>query len=129
MQWDAGSNAGFSTEAPWIAVNPNYRSINVRSAMADADSVLNFYRSLIALRNKNEAIKYGSVELQLTNDPELLVYSREHNGSEITVDCNFSKTMRHINKEGNEQKILMSDGYNNGVLEPYGFRVTASKND
>ena len=50
MQWDASANAGFTAGTPWIDVNPNYRQINVREAQADPDSILHFYRKLLALR-------------------------------------------------------------------------------
>ncbi len=31
MQWDTSENAGFSKGTPWMAVNPNYRTINAAS--------------------------------------------------------------------------------------------------
>ena len=64
MQWDATENAGFTTGAPWIGVNPNYPEINVANAEADPDSILNFYRRLLELRGSNRALVYGSFELR-----------------------------------------------------------------
>ena len=52
VQWDASANAGFSPEGvtPWIAVNPNYPSINAEAVLADEDSVFYHYQQLVALR-------------------------------------------------------------------------------
>ncbi|MFP4485100.1 MAG: alpha-glucosidase [Spirochaetaceae bacterium] len=60
MQWDDSTNAGFTTGTPWIGVNPNYTSINVAAAETDSDSILHFYRRLIALRRELPPLRYGS---------------------------------------------------------------------
>ena len=52
VQWDASANGGFSPEGvtPWIAVNPNYPSINAEAVLADEDSIFYHYQQLVALR-------------------------------------------------------------------------------
>ena len=52
MQWDASENAGFTTGRPWLKVNPNYKTINVKSQLEDADSVLSYYKKLLSLKKK-----------------------------------------------------------------------------
>ena len=32
MQWNDEAEAGFTTGHPWLAVNPNYKEINVEAA-------------------------------------------------------------------------------------------------
>ncbi|WP_462052764.1 alpha-amylase family glycosyl hydrolase, partial [Streptococcus pneumoniae] len=44
MQWDESKNAGFSTDQPWLAVNPNYEMINVQEALANPDSIFYTYQ-------------------------------------------------------------------------------------
>ena len=44
MQWSADENGGFSAHAPWLAVNPNYKEINVSEQEGRADSVLSYYK-------------------------------------------------------------------------------------
>ena len=66
MQWDDSENAGFTTGRPWLAVNPNYKQINVKAQQADEDSVLAFYKKLAALRKSaeyKETIVYGDLIL------------------------------------------------------------------
>ncbi len=65
MQWSSGIHAGFSSGAPWLAENENYGEINVEEQEGRADSVLSFYKELIALRTDPEyamTVVYGLQE-------------------------------------------------------------------
>ena len=85
MQWDASANAGFTAGTPWIDVNPNYRQINVRAAQADSDSILHFYRKLLALRQNSDALRSGTFRLLLPEHPQLLAYERACGEERIRV--------------------------------------------
>jgi len=53
MQWDHSAQAGFSfgnNVTPWLPVHDNYPTVNVETELADQDSILNFYRALLQLR-------------------------------------------------------------------------------
>ena len=91
MQWDASANAGFTAGTPWIDVNPNYRQINVREAQADPDSILHFYRKLLALRQRLEVLRSGTFRLLLPEHPQLLAYERACGEERIRV-CPYVKT-------------------------------------
>jgi oligo-1,6-glucosidase len=90
MQWDAGPNAGFSAGTPWINVNPNYRQINVAAALADPDSILHYYRKLIALRKQHPVFVYGTYDVLLPGDPEIYAYMRTWRDQRLLVILNFS---------------------------------------
>lgn len=90
MQWDGTPNAGFGSEKPWIKVNPNYTEINVEQAESDPNSVLAFYRKLIALRKINPVMVYGDFTDISEEDPHLYVYVREYEGTEWIVLLNHS---------------------------------------
>ncbi|MDR2371234.1 MAG: DUF3459 domain-containing protein, partial [Treponema sp.] len=90
MQWDESANAGFSTGTPWIAVNPNYKTINAASQTGNGDSVFSFYKRLIRLRKEHPVIVYGDYELLLPRDEKLFVYRRRYEGKRLFVICNFS---------------------------------------
>ena len=77
MQWDDSPNAGFTTGKPWLAVNPNYKKINAQEQIGRSDSVFHYYRKLIELRHQYGIIVYGHYDLQLAEDPDLYVYTRE----------------------------------------------------
>jgi len=90
MQWDDGDNAGFSSGAPWIKLNPNYREINAREANADPGSVLNYYRQLIRLRRENPVIVYGRYELLLEGHEQIYAYTRTLGDQRLLAILNFS---------------------------------------
>src|SRR5690625_632982 len=56
MQWNATEKAGFTTGTPWMKVNPNYEEINVEAERADPNSILNYYKELIRLREDNDTL-------------------------------------------------------------------------
>lgn len=90
MQWSAGENAGFTTGEPWIMLNPNYTEINAEAEECDPDSVLHYYRALIALRNSTPALLRGNWRELLPESAQVVAYARELEGEEYTVLCNLS---------------------------------------
>jgi len=91
MQWDDGPEAGFTTGTPWIKVNPNYRTINVRQALADPNSILHYYRELIRLRKENPVMVYGSYDLILDDHPEIYAFTRTLEDDRLLVMLNFGQ--------------------------------------
>lgn len=126
MQWEDAPQAGFTTGQPWIAVNPNYHDINVCKAQADPDSILCFYRELLALRQREEALLRGSFRLLLPEHPQLLAYERTLGSDRVIVCCNFSSTPAALPPEFTGKSLLRS-GIHDGHMEPYGFTVLADK--
>ena len=91
MQWDDSENAGFTTGTPWIGVNPNYRTINAKAALADEDSVFHYYQKLIALRKEQPILVYGHYTLLEPDHESLYVYTRTLEEQKMLVICNFTK--------------------------------------
>ncbi len=126
IQWDDTENAGFSTGTPWMPVNPNYREINARAAMADPESVFHYYQKLIVLRKQYPVIVYGSYQLLLEDSEELFVYIREYEGEKLLVVCSFTdkEVEFEIPKEFQGAQCLIAN-YENSydsekmVLKPY----------
>lgn len=90
MQWNDGENAGFTTGTPWLKVNPNYTAINAASQEADANSVLNYYRYLIALRKRENVILDGAYEELFPEREDLFAYTRKNDSRKLTVVANFT---------------------------------------
>ena len=91
MQWDDSENAGFTTGRPWLAVNPNYKQINVMAQQADEDSVLAFYKKLAALRKSaeyKETIVYGDLILVPQEDENVMVFYRKSADKTLLVAAN-----------------------------------------
>ena len=93
MQWDAASNAGFTSGTPWIGVNPNYTEINAKAQTGDADSVFSYYRELIRLRHTIPVMVNGRFELLQPDNDQVFAYMRkgEDGTGKILVFCNFTK--------------------------------------
>ena len=94
MHWTDGENAGFTTGKPWLALNPNYKTINVREQEAREDSVLHYYRKLIALRKSDafrQTFTYGTYAAMYEEIPWVMAYLRvnEETGQRILVAANF----------------------------------------
>ena len=87
MQWTNAPNAGFTTASakPWLAVNPNYTTINAAQETADPNSVYNYTRQLIALRAKTPAFIYGDFKDLDPNHPKIFLYTRTLNGDQYLV--------------------------------------------
>ncbi len=63
MSWTGdATNAGFTTGTPFRPVAPNAATNNVQAQQADPQSLLNFYRALLKLRNTLPSIARGSYE-------------------------------------------------------------------
>lgn len=133
MQWDASENAGFTTEKPWIAVNPNYKKINVADQLKREDSVFHYYQKLIRLRKENEIIVYGNYELLLPEDENIFAYIRTLDNQKLLVVCNFSKSEQKFDFSGYENAKVLISNYNrdareDGILKPYEATVLLLEN-
>lgn len=126
MQWEDAPQADFTTGQPWIAVNPNYHDINVRKAQADPNSILCFYRELLALRQRENALLRGTFHLLLPEHPQLLAYERVFGRDRVIVCCNFSSSTAVLPPEFTGS-VLLQSGIRDGHMDPYGFTVLADR--
>ena len=91
MPWDGSPNGGFTSGTPWIMLNPDNDEINVEKALADPDSVLHFYRRIIAMRKENLIMPYGEVELVWPEDKQVFAYFKRLEGETWLIAANFSE--------------------------------------
>ena len=114
MQWSADENGGFSTHAPWLAVNPNYKEINVSEQEGRADSVLSYYKELITLRKSpeyEETFVYGNVEPVYEDTDTVFGFMRmgKENRQKILVAANYGKEAVSLPLPGTAKKLLLSN--------------------
>lgn len=102
VQWDSSNQAGFTNGTPWLAVHPNYQTINVADSLADEDSIFYTYQKLIQLRKEHPIIVYGSYTLLLEEDPAIFAYLREYEGKRWLVCANFSEEVQKLQLEVDE---------------------------
>ncbi len=90
VQWDDSAQAGFTAGLPWMKVNPNKTSISVKSQQSDIESVLSYFKHMIALRKAHPLLVYGSYLPIETEHEKLFVYSREWDKEKWIIVLNFS---------------------------------------
>ena len=95
MQWNGEAFAGFSNVKTWIKVNSDYRLVNVEIILKEENSILNSYKTLIALRNNEEVLQYGKYEiLEFENDQ--IRFTRSYKGDKISVVINFGAEKKFV---------------------------------
>ncbi len=121
MQWTDESNAGFTDSEPWIQVNPNYPEINAEQAIANSDSVWNYYRRLIALRKEYSVMIYGEYKLLLPDHEQIYAYTRTLGDEQLLVILNFSggaSSFELPDQISYEDSEVLIGNYNKRVSEP-----------
>jgi glycosidase len=132
MQWTRGRNAGFTQGTPWLPVNPNHETINVKDESDRKRSVLNFYRAMIHLRSKSSytnTLVNGAIEPVYENQTGIVAYDRVWGRTRIRVICNFQAISASLNLNTVAAEILLANAdevqmtTNNGAitlkLDPY----------
>ena len=129
MQWTDGENAGFTVGTPWLKVNPNYEDINVEAELADENSVLHFYKKLIALRKDpayKETVVYGSLEPVWEERHNLMAYYRKGDKTLLVVG-NYQRQEQEIPLPAAYRKVLLNNyadiAEQNGRICLHGYQV------
>ena len=112
VQWSDSDNAGFTTGTPWLKVNSNYKDINVQNQENDPDSVLNYYRKLVATRKSpeyKEVFTYGVFEPAYEDTEYVMAYYRVSDNQRILVAANFGKDAKTIELNFPVKKVVLSN--------------------
>lgn len=90
MQWTADKHAGFTTGTAWALANRDYKTVNVAAQTGQADSLLEHYRALIALRNDHVALRSGETRVLETGSKRLYAILRYNAQEAFLVLVNVS---------------------------------------
>ena len=118
MQWTGEENAGFTAGTPWLRVNSNYTAINVEKETIDPNSVLNFYKKLIALCKDpeyKETVVYGALEPFMEDRHNLMAYYRKGDKTLLVVG-NYQWDEQEITLPSECKKVLINN-YPDMVLD------------
>jgi len=93
MQWTPDRNAGFSTATPgrlYVPVNQDpvygYQAVNVEAQRDSSATLLNWTRTMLAVRRRHEAFAVGTFHDLGGSNPAVLSFLREHgSGDEADV--------------------------------------------
>ena len=112
MQWTSGENGGFTKGTPWLKVNPLFKDVNVEAQEQDPDSVLNYYRKLVALRKSDElkeVFTYGEFLPEYENVDGVMACYRKDESKCILVAANFGKDAATIKLKSEIEKVWLSN--------------------
>ena len=130
VQWSDAKFAGFTDgDSTWMAVNENYKQINVAQQEEDPDSILNFYRQAIKLRKTLSCVRDGDYKEYCKSSGKIYMYSRQNQRQKILVVCSFSpkKTNFRAPKDfylpGARLALCNYTDANTNTLRPYECRV------
>ena len=116
MQWNDEAEAGFTTGRPWLAVNPNYKEINVEAALADPDSIFYTYQALVALRKEHPWLVTADYELVDAAD-KIFAYKRVEREQAYLVVVNLSSQEQDLPLVNGVEEVLIANTKVEQVLE------------
>ncbi|SPJ71734.1 probable alpha-glucosidase (maltase) [Fusarium torulosum] len=130
MQWNTERNAGFTSgDRPWMRINNDFEEWNVEQEEYDQDSVLNFWRQVLEVRQKEKDIfVYGrfSILPEYKDSEDVFAYTMtSYDGRSAVVLLNFSEKEQRVCVEGcsggmrllgNNTEVFTQEGV---VLRPY----------
>ena len=112
MQWSSEENGGFTKGTPWLKVNPLFKDVNVEAQEQDPDSVLNYYRKLVALRKSDElkeVFTYGEFLPEYKNVDGIMAFYRKDESKCILVAANFGKDAATMKLKSGIKKVWLSN--------------------
>ena len=103
MQWSPDRNGGFSRADPARLVLPpvadplyGFEALNVEAQVADAHSLLNWTRRMLALRGRHSAFGRGSMRFLTPANRRILAYLREYGDEVILCVANLSRVPQAV---------------------------------
>jgi oligo-1,6-glucosidase len=102
MQWSDQKYAGFSSAKPWLKVNPNYTSINVENQLDEENSILNYYRKILAIKKENDIFCVGEFSEIEQNNEHLFAYTKKFEDNRLLVLLSFSEVPINVEYKFNK---------------------------
>jgi maltose alpha-D-glucosyltransferase/alpha-amylase len=103
MQWNGGTNAGFSFADPERLYSPlisnsvyGYQVVNVDSQRRFSHSMLSWMKALIKTRNSYRVFSRGTMEFLRPSNHRVLAYIRELGNEKILVVNNLSSSAQAV---------------------------------
>lgn len=125
MQWNDSKNAGFTSNKPWLHINPNYPEINVEKALEEKDSLFYTYKKLIQLRHEHPIVVWGTYNLVDTEDENIFAYCRVLDEQKWLIITNFQEKTTTFDLKEEPKSVLIQNytkkEYTKGMLylDPY----------
>ena len=122
IPWTDEANGGFTTGTPWLALNPNYKEINVEAELQNLNSVFHTYRKLIQLRKDHPIVVWGDYELLETHSNVFAYYRTLGEERWLTV-VNLSDFEEEISVDARFNKVLVTNTENE-VTDLHAYKLS-----
>ena len=103
MQWSMDRNGGFSRVDPARVVLPpiqdanyGFQAVNVEAQAADAHSLLNWTRRMLAVRRRHRSFGRGTQRFLYPGNRKVLAFVREHEGETVLCVSNLSRAAQAV---------------------------------
>jgi glycosidase len=121
MQWSAAANAGFSTATPWYGLGADYTTNNVAAMASNQGSLLNHYKKLIHIRNKQSALRRGYYLAVESSENNVFSFARIDENEGVIVVSNFTTQVESAaltlpNSTLSPGEYFVTDLYNNQAM-------------
>ncbi|MBL4936791.1 alpha-amylase [Clostridium sp. YIM B02515] len=111
--WD---NKDTSKNSSWEASKNDENTVAVNVQLQNKDSLLNLYKSIIAVRNNSDALKYGNFELLETQGSDIFAYKRTKDNKSVYVYVNLGTQASKEKIDLSKAKVLYSNKGKKGTL-------------
>lgn len=127
MAWDDSIYGGFSDAAPWIRATDKLKKWNAAEEEADENSVLSFYKKMIALRKEDPALVYGTFQALDTKKKDCFTYRRTLGETSYFVVANLTDTEKKCHAVPQNMELVLSNyETQTRTLQPYEARLYRS---
>jgi glycosidase len=119
MSWTTSNSGtgGFTTGTPFRALSANVAAYNVQTQAAQSNSLLNWYKAIIAVRQAHPALRRG-IHVSATATGTTLSFQREDGNQRAVVMINYGTGNALINASG-----LPANGVLTNAFPPSGTNV------
>lgn len=111
--WD---NKELSKNTKWIESTNDSDKVAVNVQLKDKNSLLNFYKTIIGIRNNSDALKYGKIELLETESSNVLGFKRTQDNKSVYVYVNLGEASSIEKIDLRKAKVLYSNKRNENSL-------------
>lgn len=104
--WD---NKDKTKNSSWEGSTNDINKVAVNVQLTDKESLLNFYRQMISIRNSSDALKYGDINLVETESSKVFAYKRTYNNKSDYVFINLGNEDVKEKATFDNAKVVYSD--------------------
>ncbi|MEL7452245.1 MAG: DUF3459 domain-containing protein, partial [Pseudomonadota bacterium] len=108
MPWAKNeTHAGFSNVEPWLPLDHRHTALAIDQQTGQPGSVLEFHRSMIALRSGTKALQDGDIKF-LDAPEDICAFVRSSGAEELLVVINLSQDEQHWSAPKEPMHIVLT---------------------